>query len=76
MSPVEPFFDSRKKYPGLPLDGDANGAYNIARKGIFMLNTLNNSENPEKENLNVSKKDWQNFAQADETVKRQKAKMK
>lgn len=29
-------FDSRKQMKGLPKDADANGAYNIARKGIIM----------------------------------------
>lgn len=39
LSPVKPFFDSRKSDKfgkNFPKNGDANGAYNIARKGIIM----------------------------------------
>ncbi|MDH5719930.1 MAG: type V CRISPR-associated protein Cas12a/Cpf1 [Spirochaetia bacterium] len=39
-SPVEPFFNSknlRESESILPKNGDANGAYNIARKGIIIL---------------------------------------
>ncbi len=40
LSPVEPFFDSRTPErfgENLPKNGDDNGAYNIARKGIITL---------------------------------------
>lgn len=46
QSPVYPFYDSRKlknqemKKINLPENGDANGAYNIARKGIILLKKL------------------------------------
>ena len=58
-------FDSRKRYDQLsrdekgvvieesafeyPTSGDANGAYNIARKGVMMLERM--KENPEKPDL-------------------------
>lgn len=44
LSPVNPFFDSRKSDDfgkGLPKDGDENGAYNIARKGLIILEKIN-----------------------------------
>ncbi len=42
LSPVQPFFDSRKiDTKILPENGDANGAYNIARKGAIILNRIN-----------------------------------
>lgn len=42
-------------------NGDANGAYNIARKGIMILSNL--SKNPGKPELFLSRKDWDIFAQ-------------
>ena len=82
LSPVEPFFDSRKaeEFSGkydvtLPQNGDDNGAYNIARKGIIILkNKLPNwyEENEslksqgKKEkfypDLYISHTEWNNFA--------------
>lgn len=68
-SPVEPFFDSRP-YKALqsdesensiekPTSWDANGAYNIARKGLLMLRRI--QENPDKPDLYISDKDWDYF---------------
>lgn len=37
-------------------NGDANGAYNIARKGIMILTAI--GENPEKPDLYISKYNW------------------
>ncbi|PJB08507.1 hypothetical protein CO122_01595, partial [bacterium (Candidatus Gribaldobacteria) CG_4_9_14_3_um_filter_33_9] len=37
-------------------NGDANGAYNIARKGLMLLKRI--KANPEKPNLIISSKDW------------------
>jgi hypothetical protein len=42
-------------------NGDANGAYNIARKGILILKAIKKSK--EKPNLYISNTDWDNFAQ-------------
>jgi hypothetical protein len=75
LSPVEPFFDSRKALDfreGLPQNGDENGSYNIARKGIIILNKIseyyenNNNNNGDKlswNDLYVSSTDWDNFIQ-------------
>lgn len=61
LSPVEPFFDSRKAEifgKNLPQNGDENGAYNIARKGIMILNRITeNSQNPR---LYITNQDWDN----------------
>jgi len=64
LSPVEPFFDSRKADANQPENGDANGAYNIARKGICILNNINNTEEVNKAKIAISKQQWQNFAQS------------
>lgn len=70
LSPVEPFFDSRKAAAGQPNNGDENGAYNIARKGIVVINKIKEiyrkSGSCEKMNwgdLYVSDKDWDDFVQ-------------
>ena len=79
LSPVEPFFDSRKakKFSkNLPQNGDDNGAYNIARKGVVILKDklpvwAKENEKLRKENkkekyypdLYISHTDWDNFAQ-------------
>jgi hypothetical protein len=60
-------FDSRIHLDGgdkatLPVSGDANGAYNIARKGIMMLERI--KENSEKPNLYISNVDWDKFSQS------------
>src|SRR3989344_5958259 len=39
-------FDSRRAKKNQPDSGDANGAYNIARKGIMMLDRIASDENP------------------------------
>lgn len=72
LSPVEPFFDSRIADAfgeGLPRNGDENGAYNIARKGLVILEKISNfqreNSNTEKlgwRDLYISHADWDNFA--------------
>lgn len=42
-------------------NGDANGAYNIARKGILILKAI--KKNSERPDLFISKKKWDDFAQ-------------
>lgn len=57
------FFDSRTANENLPKDADANGAYNIARKGLWNIMRLNSSEDIMKANLAISNKEWLWFAQ-------------
>jgi CRISPR-associated protein Cpf1 len=57
------FFDSREQIKTLPLDADANGAYNIARKGLWVIQQINNSEDLKKTNLTISNKQWLQFVQ-------------
>lgn len=65
LSPVEPFFDSRADHNTLPENGDANGAYNIARKGLLLLDTINNHDfdSNKKPDLFISNITWQNYVQ-------------
>jgi len=61
-SPVVPFFTTPNPYTkenlcGLAIEnGDANGAYNIARKGIMMLERIKQTQT--KPDLYISKSDW------------------
>jgi hypothetical protein len=71
LSPVEPFFDSRKpeEFENLPKNGDDNGAYNIARKGIITLERIKkfyelSKEEQEKKKfpeLFVNNQEWDEF---------------
>jgi CRISPR-associated protein Cpf1 len=66
LSPVKnssgEFYDSRKVDGSLPKDADANGAYNIALKGLWNLQRINEWKGG-KLNLKISNKDWFNFVQ-------------
>ena len=68
VSPVKDnkgnFFDSRKKIKGLPYDADANGAYNIARKGLWLIDQIkqNDSSDP-KVKFIMNNKEWLQYVQ-------------
>jgi len=60
-------FDSRqeadkKEKTNLPVSGDANGAYNIARKGIMVVEHIQKSKNIDIKDseLYISDHDWDN----------------
>jgi CRISPR-associated protein Cpf1 len=53
------YFHSDDWFQWKKFNADANGAYNIARKGIIMLNNI--EANFEKPNLYVSDEDWDNY---------------
>lgn len=59
------FYDSRKCDASLPTDADANGAYNIARKGLWAINVLKNTADDklDKADLSITKAKWLGFAQ-------------
>ncbi|TKI70030.1 type V CRISPR-associated protein Cpf1 [Sulfurimonas crateris] len=57
------FYDSRKADTSLPKDADANGAYNIARKGLMLMHRIQNAEDLKKVNLAISNRDWLRNAQ-------------
>ncbi len=59
------FFDSRQSGAALPKDADANGAYHIAKKGLWILNKINKLEEKyfKKPNLTISNKEWLGFVQ-------------
>ncbi len=57
------FYDSRCCGDTLPCDADANGAYNIARKGLWALRQIQESDEGQKLNLAIKNREWLNFAQ-------------
>ena len=72
VSPVKDdngnFYDSRicaKNETTLPENADANGAYNIARKALWAVSVLKNTEDNDLRNCNLSIKnaDWLEFVQ-------------
>lgn len=72
ISPVQnkngEFFDSRKAGDDLPKNADANGAYNIARKGLMCIDRIQNTSDDKLNEINlfISKDDWMNYAQGEE----------
>lgn len=57
------FFDSREGIESLPDNADANGAYNIARKGLWIIEQIKQSGDLSKLKLAISNKDWLRYAQ-------------
>mgnify|MGYP004501803947 CR=1 FL=1 len=57
------FYDSRTCDATLPCDADANGAYNIARKGLWAIQQIKESNAEKRPNLAIKNKEWLNFAQ-------------
>lgn len=66
LSPVKSkkgfFYDSRCCNKGLPENADANGAYNIARKGLMVVNRIKESF-AEKNLCNILNNDWLEYVQ-------------
>lgn len=59
------FYDSREynACDSVPCDADANGAYNIARKALWAVKQIKQSEDINKVKLSISNKEWLEFAQ-------------
>ena len=62
------YFDSRDSLSGLPDNADANGAFNIARKGLWILEQLHAVDASDEKALKsiklaISNRDWIEFVQ-------------
>lgn len=57
------FYDSRNCKDSLPENADANGAYNIARKGLWVVRQIQQAANTDKVQFSITNKEWLNFAQ-------------
>ena len=69
ISPVKnsngKFFNTNEQIEGLPKDADANGAYNIARKGLMLIEQMRNTEDDKlnKIKYNITEKEWLDYVQ-------------
>jgi len=67
ISPVQnakgEFYDSRKCGKNLPENADANGAYNIARKGLWVIEQIKQADDLSNIKLAITNKEWLWFAQ-------------
>ena len=57
------FYCSNNGNEQLPKDADANGAYNIARKGLWAVMQMQQADDPAKVSLAMSNEEWMRFAQ-------------
>ena len=57
------FFDSRSCGNSLPQDADANGAYNIARKGLMLVRQMREAKDLKKFKADMTNHNWLKFAQ-------------
>lgn len=57
------FYCSNNGNEQLPKDADANGAYNIARKGLWVVMQMQQADDPAKVSLAMSNAEWMQFAQ-------------
>lgn len=57
------FYDSRHCGKNLPDNADANGAYNIARKGLWIIEQIKQSEDLAHPKMTISNKEWLQYAQ-------------
>ncbi len=57
------FYDSRNCGKNLPENADANGAYNIARKGLWIIDQIKRSDDLSRLRLAISNKEWLQYAQ-------------
>lgn len=50
----------------MPKDADANGAYNIARKGLWIIKQIKKTADEDMRNvkLAISNKEWLKYAQS------------
>lgn len=57
------FYDSRSCVNNLPNNADANGAYNIARKGLWIIEQIKAADDLSQLKLAISNKEWLRYAQ-------------
>lgn len=58
------FYDSRSCVNNLPNNADANGAYNIARKGLWIIEQIKAADDLSQLKLAISNKEWLRYAQS------------
>ena len=64
------FYDSREQDESspLPCDADANGAYNIARKGLWVIRNIRESTPGENFRNSIKNSEWLELAQKEDII--------
>lgn len=57
------FYNSNNRDSTLPENSDANGAYNIARKGLWILRQIKAADDLKNIKLSITNKEWLQFVQ-------------
>ena len=57
------FYNSGNCDESLPKNADANGAYNIARKGLWVVKQIKGADDLKNLKLAISNKEWLQFVQ-------------
>ena len=60
------FFNTADNLEGLPIDADANGAYNIARKGLMLIDQIKQAPSGTKPTYCISQAAWLKYVQGEE----------
>ena len=68
MNSAGTFYDSRKACSGMPSDADANGAYNVARKGLMVVQRIKGTDDVMKVQMMIKNEEWLAFAQTNPCV--------
>ena len=74
ISPVKnkygKFFNTEEHDSGLPENADANGAYNIARKGLMLIKQIKETSDDKlsKIKYDITNKEWLSYAQDEENL--------
>lgn len=63
MNSRNEFYDSRHCGKNLPNNADANGAYNIARKGLWIIEQIKQSDDLTHLRFAISNKEWLQYMQ-------------
>lgn len=58
------FYDSNKCASHLPDNADANGAFNIARKGLMLVERILSTSSDEQLSLTISNEEWLQYVQS------------
>ena len=62
------FYDSRTCASHLPNNADANGAFNIARKGLMLVERILSTPQDKKLSFTISNEEWLHYAQSQQLI--------
>jgi CRISPR-associated protein Cpf1 len=62
------FYDSNNCASHLPNNADANGAFNIARKGLMLVERILSTPSDKKLSLIITNEEWLHYAQSQNLI--------